>query len=69
MPTVFLNQKSEFSLVGVTLTHGENELTDEQFEKLSSEWGYSHAIEHGLIEAPNQESPSPEQETPKKAKK
>lgn len=69
MPTVTLLQKSEFSLVGVRLAHGDNELTDEQFDALSREWGYDHAIEHGLIEPPKQEASPSEQQSPKKAKK
>ena len=63
MPTVTLLQKSEFSLVGIRLAHGENELTDEQYETLSKEWGYTHAVEHGLI------APQSEKESAKKPKK
>lgn len=68
MPTVTLLQKSEFSLVGVRLAHGDNELTDEQFATLSTEWGYTHAVEHGLI-APQEALSTSEKESPKKAKK
>jgi hypothetical protein len=68
MPTITLLQKSEFSLVGIRLAHGDNELTDEQFETLSKEWGYTHAVEHGLIAPQETDSPS-EKESAKKPKK
>jgi hypothetical protein len=68
MPQLFLKQKSEFTLAGITLVHGVNTLNEEHMATLAKEWGYTHAVEHGLIEPltpPKQSAPSEKSKTKK----
>lgn len=49
MAQVLLTQRGEFRLAGVTLLPGLNDLDEKTLDGLKEQWGFNHAIEHGLI--------------------